>query len=46
MVEDLLDETGVQGMSRPVGNQMPDERQAEKREVTDQVEYFVADEFV
>lgn len=33
-------------MTRPVGNQVPDERQAKKREITDQVQYFVTNEFV
>ena len=46
MFKDLLHQSGVQGMSRTIGNQMSDKGETEEREVADQVQDFVSDKLV
>src|SRR6476661_2974753 len=46
MIENLLHQTGMQGMSGSVGNQMSDKGQTQKGEVTDEIQDFMAHKFV
>src|SRR6476660_2117788 len=46
MIENLLHQTGMQGMSRSVGNQMSDKGQTQEGEVTDEVQDFMPHKFV
>src|SRR6476620_8828634 len=46
MIENLLHQTGMQGMSGSVGNQMSNKGQTQKREVTDKVQDFMAHKFI
>ena len=46
MIENLLHQTGMQRMSGSFGNQMSDKGQTQKGEVSDEIQDFMAHEFV
>jgi hypothetical protein len=46
LLENLLNQPGVERVPRPFRNDVADERRAEKRKITDKVQDLVTDELV